>query len=94
MTTLVNRNVVVDGRRTSMRLEPEMWEALEEVCRREDITVSEFCSIVDGIRGDGGLTAATRVCLLLYFRDVAQEKPRRTPRSATKILPAPASEMV
>lgn len=74
MTTLVSRNVVVDGRRTSMRLEPEMWDALEEVCHHEDITISEFCSIVDRNRGESGLTAATRVCLLLYFRNVARKK--------------------
>ncbi len=32
---LVNRNVVAGSGRTSMRLEPELWEALIEVCQRE-----------------------------------------------------------
>lgn len=71
MTTLINRTVVVGGRRTSMRLEPEMWEAIRDICHREDMTISEFCSIVDQHRGKTGLTAATRVFLLLYFRNAA-----------------------
>ncbi|MEO5373409.1 MAG: ribbon-helix-helix domain-containing protein [Alphaproteobacteria bacterium] len=71
MSTLVIRSVIFGNRRTSMRLEPEMWEALEEVCRREDMTIGEFFSAVDRQRGDAGLTAATRVLLLLYFRAAA-----------------------
>ncbi|KAF0138534.1 MAG: hypothetical protein FD153_1253 [Rhodospirillaceae bacterium] len=64
---------MVDGRRTSMRLEPEMWEALEEICRREDITASEFCSLVNRNRGDKQPDDGdTSVSLLLYFRDVAK----------------------
>ncbi|MCA8931848.1 MAG: ribbon-helix-helix domain-containing protein, partial [Rhodospirillaceae bacterium] len=29
-STLLSRNITVDGHRTSIRLEPEMWEALDE----------------------------------------------------------------
>ncbi|MBF0560944.1 MAG: ribbon-helix-helix domain-containing protein [Alphaproteobacteria bacterium] len=73
MTTLISRNIVVDGRRTSMRLEPEMWDALEDICQRERMTVNEFCSTVDSYRGRTGLTAATRVFLILYFRAAARD---------------------
>lgn len=31
-STLVSRNVVISGRRTSVRLEPEMWDGLREIC--------------------------------------------------------------
>ncbi|HSR71382.1 MAG TPA: ribbon-helix-helix domain-containing protein, partial [Kiloniellales bacterium] len=34
-SSLVNRNVFVGKRRTSLRLEPAMWDALAEICRRE-----------------------------------------------------------
>ena len=36
-TRLVNRNFVADRGRTSMRLEPELWDALLEVCQREGL---------------------------------------------------------
>jgi predicted DNA-binding ribbon-helix-helix protein len=68
MSTLVNRNVTVSGHRTSMRLEPAMWEALEEICRRETMTVHEVCSLVDSRRTQSSLTAAMRVFILGYFR--------------------------
>jgi len=32
---LINRNVVAERGRTSMRLEPELWEMLTEICERE-----------------------------------------------------------
>jgi len=76
MNTLSNRNVTVNGRRTSMRLEQEMWEALREVCRRENMTVHELCSLIDDRRGLSSLTAATRVFILMYFRAAAGDAPQ------------------
>lgn len=72
-STLVNRNVTVAGHRTSMRLEPSMWEALEEICRREGKTVHEVCSDVDFRRQESALTAALRAFIVLYFRLAATE---------------------
>ncbi len=78
MNTLSNRNVTVNGRRTSMRLEQEMWEALREICRREDMTVHELCSLIDDRRGLSSLTAATRVFILMYFRAAATDEGHAT----------------
>jgi predicted DNA-binding ribbon-helix-helix protein len=72
---LINRNVTVNGRRTSLRLEPEMWDALEEVAKREGVRVSDVVSRIDrDLRGPGsGLTARVRVFVLGYFRAAATE---------------------
>jgi len=78
MNPLSNRNVTVNGRRTSMRLEQEMWEALREICRREDLTVHELCSLIDDRRGLSSLTAATRVFTLMYFRAAATDEGHAT----------------
>lgn len=78
MNPLSNRNVTVNGRRTSMRLEQEMWEALREICRREDMTVHELCSLIDDRRGLSSLTAATRVFILMYFRAAATDEGHAT----------------
>ncbi|HEU0118665.1 MAG TPA: ribbon-helix-helix domain-containing protein, partial [Alphaproteobacteria bacterium] len=40
-STLVSRNVTIAGHRTSVRLEPEMWSGLSEICRRERATLHE-----------------------------------------------------
>lgn len=72
-STLVNRNVTVNGHRTSMRLEPAMWDALEDICRREGLTIHEVCSLVDTRRSQSSLTAAMRVFILSYFRAAVTE---------------------
>ncbi|HLB79560.1 MAG TPA: ribbon-helix-helix domain-containing protein [Dongiaceae bacterium] len=72
-STLVNRNVTVAGRRTSLRLEPAMWDALEDVARREGSTVHQICALVDARRRESSLTAAIRVFILGYYRAAATE---------------------
>lgn len=51
-----------------MRLEPNMWEALDEICRREGSNIHKICSMVDSTRMQSSLTAAMRVFILTYFR--------------------------
>lgn len=77
MSTLVNRNIVVAGHRTSMRLEPEMWDALTEICAREKCSVKEICTLIDTSRGSSSLTSAVRVFILAYFRFAAANSNQR-----------------
>ena len=76
-STLVNRNVTVAGRRTSMRLEPAMWEALQQICRREDKSLNELVTEIDRQRIESSLTAAIRVSLLRYFCAAATDEGHR-----------------
>jgi len=72
--SLLNRNVTIGGRRTSMKLEPDMWVALDEICRREQITLHEACTMVAGRHQGNNLTAAMRVFILAYYRAAATEQ--------------------
>jgi predicted DNA-binding ribbon-helix-helix protein len=76
-STLVNRNVTVAGRRTSMRLEPAMWEALQQICRREGKTLNQLVTEIDRQRVESSLTAAIRVYLLQYFCAAATDEGHR-----------------
>lgn len=76
-STLVSGNVTVDGKRTSMRLEPAMWEALREVCARESRPMNLLVTEIDRARAESTLTAAIRVYLLAYFRAAATEDGHR-----------------
>ena len=67
-TMLLCKNVVVNGRRTSMRLDKETWQALSDICRRENITLYKLCSLIDSSKGASGLSSATRLFVLTYFR--------------------------
>lgn len=74
-TTLVSRNITVSGKRTSVRLEPEMWAAMREIARREECTIHEICSLIAARKNpQTSLTAAIRVFLMLYFRAATTEE--------------------
>lgn len=74
-TTLIIRNVVVLGKRTSLRMEPEMWDALNDVAAREQHPVHEICTaIVEKKPPAASLTAAIRVFLVNYYRLAATEE--------------------
>lgn len=74
------RNITIAGRRTSVRLEPEMWDALEDVSRREKLTIHDLCTRINQRRVSSNatyrdvpltLSAAIRVFLIKYFRECA-----------------------
>ena len=67
---LVCKNVIVNGRRTSMRLDRETWISLADICAREGLTIHELCSKIDASKGQSGLSSATRLFVLTYFRFV------------------------
>ncbi len=74
---LVSRNVKGDQGRTSMRLEPELWAALEEMCQRERVAIRDMVRRIGARARPGGRTSAVRVELLDYFRAAATEEGHR-----------------
>jgi|OM-RGC.v1.027190944 predicted DNA-binding ribbon-helix-helix protein len=69
---LESRNVTVGSRRTSMRLEPQMWDALESIARLEGMTINNLCTQIDFRRRKTGLTSATRVFIVSYYRHLVR----------------------
>lgn len=77
-SALVMRNVSVHGRRTSIRLEPQLWDKLAEICRREFCTPHDVCSFAADRRlPHGSLASALRVVILDYFHASATEDGHR-----------------
>lgn len=76
-STLRSGNVTVAGRRTSIRLEPAMWQALREIGAREGKTMHALVTEIERRRAQSSLTAAIRVFLLDYFRAAATEEGHR-----------------
>lgn len=64
---LVNRSITVGTLRTSVRLEPQFWDALSDIAAREQLTVDRLCTIIDANAGELGRTAAIRVFIASYF---------------------------
>jgi len=73
-SALVSRNVTIGAHRTSVRLEPDMWNGLQEICRREHISLHDVATIVAVRKPQASsLTAALRVFVMSYFRTAATE---------------------
>ena len=73
-SSLISRNITIFDRRTSIRLEPEMWEALNHIADREKCTIHDLCSLIHIRKSEvTSLTAAIRVFLMLYFRSASNE---------------------
>ena len=60
-----------------MRLEPELWDALEEIARREGRTLGEIVRQVEDTGHPGGRTSAVRVFVLRYFQAAATDEGHR-----------------
>ena len=80
-SSLVTGNVTVSGRRTSVRLEKEMWTAFEEIAKRERSTVNDLAGRINRRKKKGqGFTSAVRVFLMVYYRDLSKSVRRMKSR--------------
>ena len=74
-SSLISRNVTIGTHRTSIRLEPEMWVGLRELCRREHATLHDIATLVaERKTRNTSLTAAIRVFIMAYFRAASTEE--------------------
>ena len=74
-----------------MRFEPEFWEALAEICRRERQDLNSLVQQIEAAGHPGSRTSAVRVFLLEYFRNAASEHGREpasdAPSHPVEIVP-------
>jgi predicted DNA-binding ribbon-helix-helix protein len=59
----LKRSLTIAGHRTSLSLEPEFWQALQEIARTEKKTIAAIVGELDRTRGPRNLSSAIRVWL-------------------------------
>ena len=57
-----------EGRRTSVRLEPEFWAGLNELLEEEKVSLDQFCDYVQRRKGQASFSSTMRAQILEYFR--------------------------
>jgi predicted DNA-binding ribbon-helix-helix protein len=67
-SSLSLHNVIVNGRRTSVRLEASMWDGLQDIARRRGMSVNDLVTEIERNRDTPGLTAAIRVYIVDFYR--------------------------
>ena len=83
---LISRNVTINGRRTSIRLEEEMWSAFDDICHREGLTSHALCSLIEGRRNNSNRTSAVRAFIVMYYRMAATSRTSRRMAGAERLL--------
>jgi predicted DNA-binding ribbon-helix-helix protein len=66
-SSLVMHNVVVDGRRTTVRLEPVIWDALQSIARQEEVTLHDLVSDINRRRTASSLSSGIRAYVVIYL---------------------------
>src|SRR3954468_23927265 len=90
-STLQSRNIRVHKRRTSIRLEPEMWDALNEIARLEACSIHDLSSAVHDMKAPAtSFTAALRVFMMEYYRSALQVNKEQVPAPISSIPQAQA----
>lgn len=69
-----------------------MWDALDDLCRREHVSIADVLTEVDVRRGALGLTAATRMFVIQYWRLLADQDPGAV--DLAEVLRAPDAERI
>lgn len=73
-SALLSKNVRIHQRRTSVRLEPEMWNALNEIAEIEKCSIHDLCGAIHDLKEAGksfigmSFTGALRAFLVEYYR--------------------------
>lgn len=76
---LHSHNVRIHKRRTSVRLENEMWRALNDIAASEKCSVHDLCGAVHDLKEEGAsFTAALRVFIVEYYRTASRSSPHVT----------------
>lgn len=87
---MICRNLKINGRRTSVRMEQSYWDALDDVAKRRGLSMRELAAEVDSARGEGTLTDALRLTALAYFRGLVDQIDRYgMMRAVAESIPRP-----
>ena len=65
---VVKRSIVLSGHKTSVSLEDAFWNALKEIAKARNVTLSELVAALDSERQHDNLSSTIRVFVLEFYR--------------------------
>lgn len=74
-SAVIKRSVIVNGRKTSISLENEFWDALRQVAKQSNVPLAKLLGEIDQSRTTINLSSAIRIFVLNLFR--AQNSDRK-----------------
>jgi predicted DNA-binding ribbon-helix-helix protein len=73
-SAIVKRSIVFNGKKTSLSLEDEFWNALKEIAAERHVKLSDLVTAIDGRREHANLSSAIRLFVLDYYRNQADRR--------------------
>lgn len=70
---MISKNVTINGRRTSLRLEESIWATVDDICQREGLTIHQLFTLIENRRQGTSRTSAVRTFIVGYLRAMASE---------------------
>ncbi len=68
ISELKKRNVVIDGNRTSVTLEPQVWVILHKIADDQNCDIHDLCTFINERKNsETSLASAIRVFLISYL---------------------------
>ena len=68
LNELKKRNIKIKGSRTSVRLEPQVWEILHQIADEMGCDVNQLCEFIHNRKSEcSSLSSAIRVFLISYL---------------------------
>ena len=65
----VSRSITINGRRTSIRMELAIWNAVDDIAKDNGMRMRDLIALIDRRRDqDSGLTAKIRVFVTVFLR--------------------------
>ena len=65
---VIKRSIVVSGHKTSVSLEDAFWNALMEIAKARNVTLSDLVATIDSERQHDNLSSTIRLFVLEVYR--------------------------
>jgi predicted DNA-binding ribbon-helix-helix protein len=73
-SAVIKRSIFINGRKTSVSLENEFWDALHEIADRGNVALSAVVKQINSNRDNINLSSAIRVFVLNHFRPLSRKE--------------------
>ncbi len=74
MAALSNRAITIYNRKTSMRLAPAEWDAIDYICKKENISRKNLFELIEFNHDEKiDLTASVRLFTIIYYKNMLAE---------------------
>jgi predicted DNA-binding ribbon-helix-helix protein len=80
-SVVIKRSILINGRKTSVSLENEFWDALHEIAEHGNVAISALVEKINEGRNNINLSSAIRVFVFNHYRPINRKEAKQNPHS-------------